>query len=80
MIIDDNILTHRCSLCNLTNNPEVCLDLEDCSELMAFVPDPKNKLFYICMECSASINSLKKSYDDGTSDEEDIEIKPFRNY
>ena len=79
-MFESDIQIYRCSICNLTNNPEVCLDLEDCSELMAFVPDPKNKLFYICMECSESINSLKKSYEDTSAEDEDIEIKPFRNY
>ena len=46
----------RCSICNRVNNEEIETEYGDYSEFMAFVPDPSNPMFDICMMCAECIS------------------------
>lgn len=62
---------HRCSICNRTNNEEVETDPGDFVEFMAFVPDPMDNLFDICMECFENIRDCNSDFPEDLDYESD---------
>lgn len=55
--------TFRCSICNKVSSQE----LEDgCSPYHEdyYVPDPKDKLHWICLECAEIIFDINKEFED----------------
>lgn len=49
--------THRCSICNKVNDPRIATNLGD-HEDQAYVEDPKDSMFSICLECREGIDEI----------------------
>lgn len=60
--------THRCSICNKTDNEEVATDPEDYTQ-MTFVPDPSNHMFDICMSCFEDIRDSLYEFEENSRHE-----------
>lgn len=62
------MITHRCSICNKTDNEEIATELGDYTNL-PFVTDPSDSNFFLCLDC---YESIRDALDDFEEEDENI--------
>ena len=54
---------HRCSICNTVNIPEIETNIGDYRDHSYWVNDPKDPNHFVCGECDAGIEEIRRDYD-----------------
>lgn len=60
--------THRCSICDRTNNHDLCLTADQYTP-GPFRVDPHNPMFEICAECDSEVYETLQLWEDEEEDD-----------
>lgn len=55
--------TARCTICNCVSSEDIETTIGDYRPGMSFVPDPKDSLGFICLECQDVIQDQRFDYE-----------------